>query len=367
LVRMDPVGNVLWNANYRLGSNTLGGGVVERPSGELLAIAGSYVGAGALYNVQLLRLDAAGALLENQEWSGSALDNDGAYVIEPVSDGGYLIAGNSHEGGFGPDHVLLIRVDSDLQTIWSKRYGKTGRSLRSFAGGGVEGGGFFSAVHDYSGDGGEDMVLLRTDADGELLWSRAYGGPEMDVCNKAISCGTGGFLVVGYTEGFDAQGRDMYVVRTDALGNVPSGPGSCQTTFAGLSDTTFTYASQPQAVTITDAVVTAVPVLASQPYLPASDSTLCVDPSSGAVEQEAFPTFLLSPMPCDDQLLIDRGADRTAPMLARLLDASGRELRLARSEHGVLLLGTADLAVGGYVLHVQSGELHWSQRIIVVH
>jgi hypothetical protein len=189
----------------------------------------------------------------------------------------------------------------------------------------------------------------------------------MDVCHKAISCPTAGFLVVGYTEGFDAQGRDMYVVRTDAIGNVPSGPGSCQTTFAGTSDTTFTYASQLQAVTIIDAAATAVPVLASQPHLPARDSALCVDPNVGAVQREAFPTILLSPMPCDDQLRIDRGADGTTPMLVRLLDACGRELSVARSQDGVVLLNTSDLAVGGYVLHVQSGDLHWSQRVIVVH
>jgi hypothetical protein len=56
-------------------------------------------------------------------------------------------------------------------------------------------------------------------AEPDSLWSRTYGGIETDIGNSLIHCSSGGFLIVGETDFYGAVNRDLYIVRTDSLGD----------------------------------------------------------------------------------------------------------------------------------------------------
>jgi|WetSurMetagenome_2_1015567.scaffolds.fasta_scaffold15119_1 putative intracellular protease/amidase len=51
------------------------------------------------------------------------------------------------------------------------------------------------------------------------IWTKTYGGPKADGCSKIIETSDGGFALAGYTFSFGNGKSDMFLVKTDSLGN----------------------------------------------------------------------------------------------------------------------------------------------------
>lgn len=69
------------------------------------------------------------------------------------------------------------------------------------------------------GAGLQDFWLVKTDAAGDTLWTRTYGGPSYDNANSLIVTEDGGLLLVGSTMSFGAGGYDFWAVKTDENGD----------------------------------------------------------------------------------------------------------------------------------------------------
>ena len=64
-----------------------------------------------------------------------------------------------------------------------------------------------------------DVALVRMDGDGNLLWSRAYGGPGVDSPQAIAQLADGGFLVTGAHSESTGGGLGASVIRLDAAGH----------------------------------------------------------------------------------------------------------------------------------------------------
>ncbi|MFB6305458.1 MAG: hypothetical protein ABEH43_00440, partial [Flavobacteriales bacterium] len=68
------------------------------------------------------------------------------------------------------------------------------------------------------GAGMSDMYLIKTDPNGDTIWTKTYGGADNDRARDAIELKMGGFLVVGRTKSFGAGGSDIYLPKIDSNG-----------------------------------------------------------------------------------------------------------------------------------------------------
>ncbi len=68
-------------------------------------------------------------------------------------------------------------------------------------------------------NGGNDLLLLATDENGNRRWLKHYGGAGNEICWAMDKTSDGGFVLGGYTNSFGAGGDDFYIVKTDADGN----------------------------------------------------------------------------------------------------------------------------------------------------
>jgi hypothetical protein len=73
------------------------------------------------------------------------------------------------------------------------------------------------------GAGGGDIFLIKTDASGNVQWAKTYGGIDFDYASSFQQTSDGGYIVAGFTESFGAGGEDIFLAKTDANGNI----GSC--------------------------------------------------------------------------------------------------------------------------------------------
>jgi hypothetical protein len=139
--------------------------------------------------------------------------------IVQLEDSSYVITGYSSSFVEGASQAFLLKIDSLGNYIWSKDYG----GLETDGGRRVlyqPGEGFYIAGHTNSiGAGGFDFYLIKTDLLGNVVWERTYGGTGWEKVNDAMLLADGGIMMVGQTNS-DTPGDDnMYIVRTDADGN----------------------------------------------------------------------------------------------------------------------------------------------------
>jgi hypothetical protein len=64
-----------------------------------------------------------------------------------------------------------------------------------------------------------DVYLVKTDRNGEPLWTKTYGGAQHDFGFDVMQTFDGGYLIVGDTQSFGSGWYDVYVIRTDAYGD----------------------------------------------------------------------------------------------------------------------------------------------------
>jgi hypothetical protein len=159
--------------------------------------------------------------VRNTSWTRTfgGASADGGRAIQQTSDGGYILAGYTYSFGAGYADLYLIKTDKDGNLEWSNAYGGAGWEY-GFSVVEMEDGGYLSVGYTTSnGMGGRDVYLVKTDGVGNLLWSKTYGGAGLDVGKGVDIAPDGGYILVGYTESFGAGQNDVYVVKTDPDGN----------------------------------------------------------------------------------------------------------------------------------------------------
>jgi len=148
---------------------------------------------------------------KNRDWSSSLIQ---------TSDGGYVIAGFTSSFGAGEADVYVVKLDAHGNLQWTKTIGgkkaEVGSSLIQTSDGGYVIAGGTSSF----GAGEADIYVVKLDAHGNLQWTKTIGGPDFDVGNSLIQTSDGGYAIAGSTQSFSAGGQDVYVVKLDANGNL---------------------------------------------------------------------------------------------------------------------------------------------------
>jgi uncharacterized protein YuzE len=147
---------------------------------------------------------------------------DWASSVQHTSDGGYILAGYTYLSIAGGLDIILIKTDANGNVIWAKTYGGTDDDAASSVQQTSDGGYILAGGTDSFGASG-DIILIKTDANGNVQWAKAYGGTNSDYASSVQQTSDGGYILAGYTGSFGAGLGDIFLIKTDANGNI----GSC--------------------------------------------------------------------------------------------------------------------------------------------
>lgn len=178
----------------------------------------------------LLKVDGNGNKVWSKRLSTpGSLTSTGVSVIA-ARDGSYVIAGNVTKKGEGtieksadsvsPDEVrnlLLVKVKPDGALAWAKEY----EAKRIAAGMSViekmEGGFAVTGICTPDNTNNIDYFVMSLSDDGTVQWSRTFGGSKFDSANDIKQVPDGGLIVSGHTTSFSDVG-DLLVIKTDKNG-----------------------------------------------------------------------------------------------------------------------------------------------------
>lgn len=164
----------------------------------------------------LIRIDAWGTELWRRYYGGIYADM--LESMAQTADGGLIMTGFT-ETLDKSYQIQVIRTDANGEPLWAKVFGgdawDVGKHVKE-----LSDGRFAIAGQTYSeGAGQGDAYLLILDAAGDSLWARTYGGTQSDGAGSVAETGDGGFILAGHTESVGAGGRDAWLLRLNAEGD----------------------------------------------------------------------------------------------------------------------------------------------------
>lgn len=139
--------------------------------------------------------------------------------IVQTEDSSYLITGSSSSFSEAPAQAFLMKLDSLGNFKWSRNYGgdesEGGQRVMYIQNDGI----FIAGYTNSFGNGAYDFYLTKTDTDGNQLWEKTYGSISWDKVHDAALTRDSGVILVGETLNTLDGESDIYIVRTDKNGN----------------------------------------------------------------------------------------------------------------------------------------------------
>jgi hypothetical protein len=157
-------------------------------------------------------------------------DEDQCYGTAILPNGQFVIAGSSFStdgdalGNSGANWGWVVRAGSDGNKLWQKELGGVGGYFRSVVAspdGGTVSAGYVVAPNRY-----EDLSVVKLDANGNVVWSKTYGGTLSEIAYRIINTADGGYIIAANSSSKDGdvktnQGnQDLWVLKLDANGNL---------------------------------------------------------------------------------------------------------------------------------------------------
>ena len=205
LMKTDVGGNKQWQKTLEYGVNSVKQSfdLLGRPDGYIIA-------GGSPWDVSLIKTDINGEQVWAKTFGGTG--NDQGRSVAQTTDGGYIVTGTLS------GDVCLIKTDANGEKEWEKTFGEqyldVGRSVQQTGDGGY-------IIAGTKTEGLEtDVYLIKTDENGNAVWSKTFGGDADEEGYSVQQTTDGGYIIAGSTSSFGVLGSGyVYLIKTDSDGN----------------------------------------------------------------------------------------------------------------------------------------------------
>jgi len=169
-------------------------------------------------DVLLLKYDSVGSLLWAKTWSGSDGDAGSALAID--GSGNAYVTGYAGSSEAGPSDVILLKYDPNGNLLYQKTWGSGafdyGYALALDGDGNV----YITGCTESFGAGGHDIILLKYDSSGALLLQETWGGNGNDLGNALALDRNGNAYIAGWTNSFGAGSSDIILLKYSPSGSL---------------------------------------------------------------------------------------------------------------------------------------------------
>lgn len=353
LIKIDSAGELLWTKTFGGTSIDSAFSMQETSDGGII-ITGFTFSFSDSSDIYVLRCDANGDILWQKTYGGAS--NEIGYSIIETLDGGYIICGETESFGAGTKDAYLVKVDVDGILEWSKTYGaenfESGNSIIQ-----VPNGDYIFAGYTRSfGEGGQDIFVVRTDQLGNLIWTKTYGGSFDDAANSILATTDNAFIVTGFSKSFGSGFSDVYLVKTNGNGNTGCEQLINQTITLDAPTTVQTISSMVGEGTVSNATSIRVGSTRTQ----VADVCDFVNSSDNVNEENHFKIF---PNPAIDHLIIEaKDSNDYSKGHVQIYDLLGTRIKSDIDLN--TQIDISELACGVYVVNVNIADKNYAYRFI---
>ncbi|MBK9013731.1 MAG: hypothetical protein IPM82_06385 [Saprospiraceae bacterium] len=192
--------------------------VLPTPDGGYVTVGATQALSGPDRQVFLIQTDADGDTVWSSTF-GDGMKQEFAKSIVTDGSGGYVIGGTSISDGIS--YAFLARTDQFGNQLWltlSVQDSVQGRQVVRLADGNYALVGSLQRPAP-AGAPNSDFFLMKVDDAGSIVWSKTYGGTGFDEGYALAETPASELLLAGLTNSFGAGGYDVFLVKTNAVGD----------------------------------------------------------------------------------------------------------------------------------------------------
>ncbi len=169
-----------------------------------------------VFDAVLSRLDRYGNLKWIKHYASP--ENDFGLYMAQLRDGSFFMVGEVNTGNQNGIDVLLLKLDTAGNLIWKKSFGGPGDQSLQFADT-TENGNVIACGYASSPNGDNDVLLVHLDTSGNIIWQKLHGGSQADYGDGIHQTKDGGFILSAVTSSFGSGSTDGWLLRLNSVGD----------------------------------------------------------------------------------------------------------------------------------------------------
>lgn len=138
------------------------------------------------------------------------------------SIGNVVAVGSTAASGNGGEDVFVVKFDGSHNELWRKTFGGENHDVAFSIRETMDNGYLVTGSTSSFGAGQEDVYVIKMDMDGNITdgWERTFGGIRTDEGKSGITTDDGDYLIAGTTNSFSGD-QEIYFIKTDDEGATP--------------------------------------------------------------------------------------------------------------------------------------------------
>ncbi len=219
-IRIDSMGKELWKKTYGTEREEYCWNMTITQDGNYLLVGetsleGEY-GEGNK-DFYAVKIDLQGKKIWSQTYGGERTER--CFGVDLTNDG-FILIGSTNSYGAGDQDVYLVKIDTQGKELWSKTFGSEKFDMGHDVKRTIDGGYVIIGYTQTQSQGKNDAWILKTDSKGNKVWETLIGEKEDDRTVRGIQTNDGNYIVTGYTESYGASIWDLFLVKIDNRGKV---------------------------------------------------------------------------------------------------------------------------------------------------
>jgi len=217
IVLLSQSPDTLWTKTFGGAEDDFGYFAEQTSDGGFIVTGWTQSFGAGLNDVWLIKTNSMGDTLWTKTFGGS--EDDNISCVHQTSDGGYILFAETVSFSSNYWQAWLTKTDQFGDTSWTKLIGQN-RHYFIQSGQELPGGDFiFVGYHKASGAGQEDIWLVKTNASGDTIWTKTFGGSESDISTSIRQTSDSGFIISAITKSSGAGNYDVWLIKTDSEGD----------------------------------------------------------------------------------------------------------------------------------------------------
>lgn len=207
---------LLWSKIYGGPAADAGRAVCKTREGGFIITGYTFTPDDVDADILVFKVDSKGNLVWKKVLGGPGMDfgNDCC-----ITEDGYLITGYTTSLGKGKRDIFVAKIDKNGETEWEKTFGGKEDDIGTAVGLNSKDQIYICGYTSSFGKGEEDIYVINTDAAGEEIWSKTYGGNRMDRA-KSLAVDRNDNIVIGATSlSFGGKNSDFYIFKINSSGD----------------------------------------------------------------------------------------------------------------------------------------------------
>ncbi len=222
IVRTDTNGNVRWKKTFGDSSDEICAHAIRTRNGDFVAQGTSTSYNNGFIDWSMMRIDSTGSLLWYKTY-GIAGNNSGADNFIQESDGSFVIAGYTHVG-FENHDMVVLKTDSAGNMLWSKRYPLSSNELAQGIAKASNGDYIIIGTSTPYNSTSSWIYLLRIDHAGNVKWAKQYTSTDVTQPylwgNNVMMLPDGNMILQGVWGTAPSTNTSGFFIKADSNGNV---------------------------------------------------------------------------------------------------------------------------------------------------